>query len=104
MQLKDVQKHNHNHIMFFICYEYVYVMNVYQCMHARTEQHKTCRDCITLNSSVCVYWNETKLCAWVARGKILTVTECFSEFNSHMYNACNDVIDGQKMKLASLQF
>ena len=45
---------------------------------------------------------ETKLCTRVARGKILTITERFSEFNS--YNACNDVIDGKKIELASLQF
>ena len=40
MQFKDVQKHNHDDIMLFICYEYVY-----KCMHAHTElceQHKTC--------------------------------------------------------------
>ena len=56
----------------FISYEYVYRWS--------TEQCKTCRDCITLNSSVRVYRNETKLCTRVARGKILTVTERFSEF------------------------
>jgi len=71
-------------------------------MHARTEQRKTCRDCITLNSSVCVYRNETKLCTRVAQGKILTVTERFSEFNS--YNACNDVIDGEKSNLQACSF
>jgi len=78
--------------MLFICYEYVY-----KYMHACTEQCKTCRDCVTLNSSVCVYWNEKKLCTWVAQGKILTVTEHFSKFNS--YNACNDVIEGKKSNL-----
>ena len=69
---------------------------------ACTEQHKTCRDCITLNSSVCVYRNETKLCIRVARGKILTVTECFSKFNS--YNTCNDIIDGKKPNLHTCSF
>ena len=72
------------------------------CKQAHTEQRKTCRDCITLNFSVCVYRNETNFATQVARGKILTVTERFSEFNS--YNACNDVIDGKKIELASLQF
>ena len=59
----------------FISYEYVY-----KCMHA----YRTAQDCITLNSSVRVYWNETKLCTRVARGKIMTVTERFSEFNSYI--------------------
>ena len=40
----------------------------------------------TANSSVCVYRNETNFATRVAQGKILTVTERFSEFNS--YNAC----------------
>ena len=71
-------------------------------MQTCTEQHKTCKDYITRNSSVCVYRNETKLRARVARGKILTVTECFSEFNS--YNACNDVIDGEKSNLQACSF
>ena len=53
-------------------------------------------------SSICVYRNETKLCTRVARGKILTVTECFSEFNS--YSACNDVIDGEKSNLQACSF
>jgi len=38
----------------------------------------------------------------VARGKILTTTEHFSEFNS--YNACNDVIDGEKSNLQACSF
>ena len=72
----------------FVSYE-----DVYKYRHARTKQCKTCKDCITPNSSVCVYRNETKLCTWVARGKILTVTERFSKLNS--YNTCNNVIDGE---------
>ena len=80
--------------MLFICYEYVY-----KCLQA---QCKTCRDCITLNSSVCVYRNEKKLCTRVARGKILTVKERFSKFDS--YNACNDVIDGEKSNLQACSF
>jgi len=71
-------------------------------MHVRTEQRKTCRDCITLNFSVCVYRNETKLCTQVAWGNILTITECFSEFNS--YNACSDVIDDEKSNLKACSF
>ena len=43
-----------------------------------------------------------KLCTRVARGKILTVTEHFSEFNS--YNACNDVIDDEKSNLQACSF
>ena len=70
----------------FISYEYVY-----KCMHMPTELHRHRKTCIALNSSVCVYQNETKLCTRVARDKILTITECFSEFNS--CNACNDVTD-----------
>ena len=71
-------------------------------MQTCTEQHKTCKDYITRNSSVCVYLNETKLCTRVAQGKILTVTERFSEFNSH--NACNDVINGEKLNLQACSF
>jgi len=81
--------------MLFICYAISYEY-VYKCTHVHTEQRKTCRDCTALNS-ICVYRNETKPCTRVARGKILTVTERFSEFNS--YNACNDVIDGEKLNL-----
>jgi len=33
---------------------------------------------------------------------ILTVTERFSEFNS--YNACNDIIDGEKSNLQACSF
>ena len=71
-------------------------------MHVRTEQHKTCRDCVTLNSSGCVYRSEAKLCTRVAQGKILIVTERFSKFNS--YNTCNDVIDGEKSNLQACSF
>ena len=80
-------------------------MFISACMHPRIEQRKTCRDYITLNSSVCVYRNETKLCTRVAWGKILTVyVERFSEFNS--YNACNayGVIDGEKSNLQACSF
>ena len=72
-------------------------------MHMPTELHRHRKTCIALNSSVCVYQNETKLCTRVARGKILTVTERFSKFNS--YNACNDIIDdeNQTCKLAVLR-
>ena len=56
----------------------------------------------TANSSVCVYRNETNFATRVAQGKILTVTERFSEFNS--YNACNDVIDGKKSNLQACSF
>ena len=69
------------------------------CLHARTEQH---RDSITLNSSICVYRNETKLRTRVARGETLTVTECFSEFNSS--NTCNYVTDGEKSNLQACSF
>ena len=57
---------------------------------------------MTLNSSVYVYRNETKLCTRVARGKIFTVTERFSEFNS--YNACSDIIDGEKSNFQAYSF
>jgi len=77
-------------------------MNMFISACMPTEQHKICRDCITLNFSVCVYQNEAKLCTWVARGKILTITERFSEFNS--YNACNDIIDGEKSNLQACSF
>jgi len=77
-------------------------MNMFTSACTHTEQRKTCRGCITINSSVCVYRNETKLCKRVARGKILTVTECFSEFNS--YNACNDIIDGENLNLQACIF
>ena len=83
--------------MLLICYEHVY-----KCLYAHTELREQRKTCITLYSSVCVYRNETKLCTRVARGKILTVTERFSEFNS--YNACNDVIDGEKSNLQACSF
>ena len=57
---------------------------------------------VALISSVYVYRNETKLCTRVARGKILTVTERFSKFNS--YNVCNDVIDDEKSNLQAHSF
>ena len=61
------------------------------------------RPCITLNSSICVYWNETKLCTQVARGKILTVTEHFSNLTATTLAMTSLMAKNQTCKLAVLK-
>ena len=58
-------------------------MNIFISARARTEQHKTCRDCVTLNSSVLIGMRQNL---------------------AHVYYACNDVIVGEKSNLRACSF